>query len=64
MTDLEDNVMADGGFVVKFEGAKEKPKRCYAVTFDYDEWFYVINNNPKQDLPLGTKRIIVEVKQA
>ena len=56
--------MSDGGIIVKFEGAKEKPKRCYAVTFDYDEWFYTINNKSKHDLPLGTKRIIVEVKQA
>jgi len=52
----------EGGFAVRFEGVKEKPKRCYAVSFDYDEWSYIINNNEKQDIPQGAKRIIVEVE--
>ena len=54
--------MSDGGFVLKFEGAKEKPKECYAVALDYDEWSYTINNDPSQDIPKGVKRIIIEVK--
>ena len=54
--------MSEGGFVVKFEGAKEKPQTCYAIKLDYDEWSYAINNNPKQDMPQGTKRIIVEIE--
>jgi len=62
MTDLEDNVMSDGGFVVKFEGAKVKPQTCYAVKFDYDEWSYTINNNTTQKMPSGTKRIIIETE--
>lgn len=52
----------EGGFVVKFEGVKEKPQACYAVTLDYDEWSYTINNSPSKDIPKGVKRIIVEVK--
>lgn len=54
----------EGGFVVRFEGAKEKtkPKTCYAVTLDYDEWSYTLNNEPAQGIPLGTKRIIIEVE--
>ena len=62
MTDLEDSVMADGGFIVKFEGAKVKPQTCYAVKLDYDEWSYTINNSSAQDMPQGTKRIIIEVE--
>jgi len=62
MGNLEDNVMADGGFVVKFEGAKKKPKTCYAVKLDHDEWSYAINNKPAQKMPPGTKRIIIDVE--
>ena len=54
--------MSDGGFVVKFEGAKVKPQTCYAVKFDYDEWSYTINNNTTQKMPSGTKRIIIEAE--
>jgi len=54
--------MADGGFIVKFEGAKVKPQTCYAVKLDYDEWSYTINNNTTQKMPLGTKRIIIEAE--
>lgn len=54
--------MSDGGFVVKFEGAKEKPQKCYAIKLDYDEWSYTINNNTTQKMPSGTKRIIIEAE--
>ena len=53
--------MADGGFIVKF--GKKKLQRCYAVAFDYDEWSYTINNNKKQDIPKGAKRITIEPAQ-
>ncbi len=39
---LEVADMAAGGFLIKFDG--KKPQRCYSVAFDYDEWFYAINN--------------------
>lgn len=54
--------MAEGGFLVRFEGKKEKQKRCYAVALDYDEWTYVINNEKKKGLPKGTMRITIEVE--
>ncbi len=54
--------MAEDGFLVKFEGAKERPKRCYAAAFDYDKWSYIINDKPSQALPSGVKRIIIEVE--
>ena len=53
--------MANGGFVVKFDG--KKPQRCYAVAFDYDEWFCVINQK-KKAIPKGTKKITIEVELA
>ena len=28
--------MADGGFLVKFDG--KEVERCFAVSFDYDDW--------------------------
>ena len=28
--------MADGGFLVKFDG--KEVERCYAAAFDYDDW--------------------------
>jgi hypothetical protein len=33
--------MAEGGFLVKFDG--KEVARCFAVAFDYDEWQYAIN---------------------
>jgi len=54
--------MANGGFAVKFEGAKEKPQKCYAIKLDYDEWSYTINNEPAKELPQGVKRIVIEIK--
>ena len=53
--------MAEGGFLVKFDG--KKPQRCYAVTFDYDEWSYAVNNRDKKKIPKGTKKITVEIEQ-
>jgi hypothetical protein len=52
--------MADGGFLIKFDG--KEIERCYAVAFDYDEWFYVVNNTEKKKLPSTVSKITVEVE--
>ncbi len=51
--------MAEGGFVVKFDG--KEVTRCYAVAFDYDNWQYTINEKEKHELP-RVKKISIEVK--
>ena len=38
--------MAEGGFLVKFDG--KEVARCFAVAFDYDDWQYVINGIDKK----------------
>ncbi len=53
--------MADGGFLVRFEG--KEPQRCYAVEFDYDERSYAINGGKKEEIPKGIQRIIIEVEE-
>jgi len=52
--------MAEGGFLVKFDG--KKAVRCFAVAFDYDEWQYTINEKEKKKLPAGVKSIIIEIE--
>jgi len=52
--------MADGGFVVKING--KELCRCFAVSFDYDEWQYTVNNKETQALPENTESISVEVE--
>lgn len=52
--------MAEGGFLVKFDG--KEITRCYAVAFDYDEWQYVINETEKKELP-RVKNISIEVEE-
>lgn len=54
--------MAEGGFLVKFDG--KEIIRCYAVAFDYDEWQYIINNTEKKELPPDVKSINVEVEHS
>ncbi len=54
--------MAEGGFLVNFNDKKKTQKRCYAVTFDYDEWAYTINNTRRQNIPKGVKKITIEVE--
>ncbi|MBI3615619.1 MAG: hypothetical protein HY211_03775 [Candidatus Omnitrophica bacterium] len=54
--------MAQGGFLVKFGVKKEKPRRCYAVAFDFDEWSCKINNEAPKEMPKGIKRIVIEVE--
>lgn len=51
--------MAEGGFLIKFDG--KEIERCYAVAFDYDERSYTINEKEKKDLP-PVKSITIEVE--
>ena len=51
--------MAEGGFLVKFDG--KEVARCYAVAFDYDERQYTINDTEKRELP-AVKTISIEVE--
>lgn len=53
--------MAEGGFLVKFDG--KEVTRCYAVAFDYDEWKYVINDTEKHELPAGVESINIKVER-
>jgi len=52
--------MAEGGFLVKFDG--KEVARCYAVAFDYDEWQYTINETEKKGLP-RVKKISIEIEE-
>ena len=54
--------MAEGGFLIKFAPKKAKPQRGYAVAFDYDEWSYSLNNQRKNKIPKGTKKITIEIE--
>jgi len=48
--------MADGGFLVKFDG--KVAFRCANVSFDYDEFTYKRNNEEPKDFPKeGIKKI-------
>lgn len=51
--------MTKGGFAVKIG---KKVIRCFAVSFDHDEWSYAINNKDKKPLPKKIKKITIEVK--
>ncbi len=53
--------MAEGGFLVKFDG--KEVERCYAVAFDYDDWQYVVNGTEKKKLPGDVKAITIEVER-
>ena len=53
--------MADGGFLVKFDG--KEVERCFAVAFDYDDWQYVINTTEKHELPKGIRKIEVILEE-
>jgi hypothetical protein len=52
--------MAGGGFLVKFDG--KEVARCFAVSFDYDERQYTINDTEKNELPL-VRNITIEVEE-
>jgi len=53
--------MAEGGFLIKFDG--KNAVRCYAVAFDYDERQYVINDTERHELPARVESITIEVEQ-
>ena len=53
--------MAEGGFLVKFDG--KEVERCYAVSFDYDDWQYTINGTDKKELPAGVEKISIEIEK-
>lgn len=53
--------MADGGFLVKFDG--KEVGRCYAATFGYDERQYTINDTETKDLPPNVRTITIEIEQ-
>ena len=52
--------MAEGGFLVKFDG--KEAERCYSVSFDYDDWQYVVNGTEKKKLPEGVKSIAIVIE--
>ena len=52
--------MAEGGFLIKFDG--KEIARCYAVAFDYDEWQYTVNNIENGKLSPDVKTITIEVE--
>ncbi len=53
--------MADGGFLVKFDG--KEAVRCFAVAFSYDDWQYTVNETEKHGLPPGVKEISIVVEE-
>lgn len=53
--------MAEGGFLVKFDG--KEVARCFAIAFDYDDWQYTVNEKEKHEFPAGVKSITIEVEQ-
>ena len=54
--------MADGGFLVKFDG--KEIKHCYKVSFDYDDGTYTTNFDRPQPLPDNIKLITVEIESS
>ena len=53
--------MADGGFLIKFDG--KEVVRCYAVAFDYDLREYSVNGKAAKPLPEGVEAITVIVER-
>ncbi len=49
--------MAEGGFLVKFDG--KEIARCFAVAFDYDLREYTINGTETKALPEDVETITV-----
>lgn len=52
--------MAEGGFLIKFDG--KEVVQCYAVAFDYDEWKYTVNDKETKELPEDIGSISIEVE--
>ena len=53
--------MADGGFLVKFDG--KEIARCYAVAFDYDQHECIVNGKERLDFPEDISTIMLEVEK-
>jgi len=51
--------MADGGFLVKFDG--KEVVRCYAISFDYDKRECVINEKERRGLPVEVRTITIDI---
>jgi len=51
-----------GGFLIKFDG--KEVERCYSVSFDYDDWQYVVNGTEKKELPADVKAITIIPERA
>jgi hypothetical protein len=47
--------MDDGGFLVKFDG--KEAFRCHAVSFDYDDYQYIVNGSEEHEMPSFVKKI-------
>ncbi len=54
--------MAEGGFLVKFDG--KEVAHCFAVAFDYDLREYTINGTEIKPLPEDVETITVKVKKS
>lgn len=54
--------MADGRFLIKFDG--KESVRCYATAFDYDLREYMINNAEAKKLPADVENISIVVEQS
>lgn len=54
--------MADGGFLVKFDG--KEVVRCFAVAFDYDLREYTVNEKETKPLPADVETITVIVEKS
>ena len=52
--------MEEGGFLLKFND--KEITRCYAVSLDYDNWKYTVNNTDTKELPGDVKSVSVVVK--
>ena len=52
--------MADGGFLIKFDG--KKAARCYKIAFSYDDWTYTTNFDEPKPLPNKLKEVSIEIE--
>jgi len=50
----------EGGFLLRFND--KEITRCYAVSLDYDNWKYTVNNTDTGDLPADVRSVTVVVE--
>lgn len=53
--------MADGGFLIKFNG--KEVARCYKIAFSHDEWTYTTNFDKPKPLPDKLRSIEVLIEK-